>query len=179
MRRSNAGFSLLELMVTIALVGIMASLSIPNSAAERDRLQLDAAARRLQLGLERARLSGRRSQQACGISFGNDAWVAPDQQDSPGELTPCSGIGLSLQEAFEQGPIQVHTNFPTAMRVSANGLLLDGGTTVISHARVDRSRCMVVSLPLGVSRVGIYQGDFPRLGEAPRSSLCNPRAREN
>ena len=104
--------------------------------------------------------------------------MAPDQQDSPGELTPCSGIGLSLQEALEQGPIEVHTNLPTVIRVSANGLLLDGGTTVISHARVDRSRCMVVSLPLGVSRVGIYQGDLPELGEAPRSTLCRPRVEE-
>ena len=178
MRRSSAGFSLLELMVTIALVGIMASLSIPNSAAERDRLQLDAAARRLQLGLERARLSARRSQQACGISLGNDACVAPDQHDSPGELPPCSGIGLSLQEALEQGPIQVHTNLPTVIRVSANGLLLDGGTTVLSHVRVDRSLCLVVSLPLGVSRVGIYQGDLPELGNAPRSALCRPMVQE-
>ncbi len=178
MRGSSAGFSLLELMVTIALVGIMVSLSIPNSAVERDRLQLDAVARRLQLGLERARLAAKRAQQACGISLGNDAWVEPEPQDSPGELTPCSGIGLSLQEALEQGPIQLHTNFPDVIRVSANGLLLDGGTTVLSHARVEGSRCMVVSLPLGVSRVGIYQGDFPELGDALRSTLCRPMVQE-
>ena len=178
MRRFSAGFSLLELLVAVALLGIIASLVVPDAASDRDRLQLDAAARRLQLGLERARLVARRTQQACGISLGSEAWLEPEHQDLPGELTPCSGIGLSLQEAFEQGPIRVHTNLPEVIRVSANGLLLDGGTTVISHERVARSLCLVVSLPLGVSRVGIYQGDLPALGEAPRSTLCKPRVQE-
>ena len=178
MKRASAGFSLVELMVTVAVVGIIASLATPDSASDRHRLQLDAAARRLQLGLERARMVARRRQQACGISLGSEAWVEPEQQDFQGGLTPCSGIGLSLQEALEQGPIRVHTNLPDVIRVSANGLLLDGGTTVLSHERLARSLCLVVSLPLGVSRVGVYQGDLPELGEAPRSTLCQPRAQE-
>ena len=72
----------------------------------------------------------------------------------------------------------MQTNLPNVIRVSANGLLLDGGTTVISHERVERSLCLVVSLPLGVSRVGIYQAGPPELGEAPRSTLCRPTAQE-
>ena len=93
-------------------------------------------------------------------------------------MAPCSGVGLALQEALEQGLIRVQTNLPTVIRVSANGLLLDGGTTVLSHERLDRSLCLVVSLPLGVSRVGTYQGDLPALGGTPRSSLCRPRIQE-
>ena len=178
MRRASAGFSLVELMVMVAVMGLIASLALFNTATDRDRLQLDAAARRLQLGLERARLVARRAQQACGISLGSESWLEPEQGALPGELVPCSGIGLALQEAFEQGPIRVHTNLPEVIRVSANGLLLDGGTTVLSHARLDRSRCFVVSLPLGVSRVGVYQADPPELGEAPRSTLCRPTAQE-
>ena len=178
MKRASAGFSLVELIVTVAVVGIIASLATPDSASDRHRLQLDAAARRLQLGLERARMVARRRQQACGISLASEAWVEPEQQDFQGRLTPCSGIGLSLQEALEQGPIDVHTNLPDVIRVSANGLLLDGGTTVLSHERLARSLCLVVSLLLGVSRVGVYQGELLALGDAPRSTLCQPSAQE-
>ena len=178
MRRASPGFTLVELMVTVAVVGIIASLVIPVSVSDRDQLQLNSAARRLQLGLERARLAARRAQQACGISLGSDAWEQPDQQHVPAALVSCSGVGLSLQEAFEQGPIRVHTNLPDVIRVSANGLLLDGGTTVLSHERLARSLCLVVSLPLGVSRVAVYQGDLPALGEAPRSTRCQPSTQE-
>ena len=89
MRRASAGFSLVELMVTVDVLGIIASLTLPDSASDRDRLQLDAAARRLQLGLERARMAARRRQQACGISLGSEAWMEPEQQALPGELAPC------------------------------------------------------------------------------------------
>jgi prepilin-type N-terminal cleavage/methylation domain-containing protein len=179
MRRSTAGFSLVELMVTVAVVGTIASLAVPDHASERVQLQLDVAARRLQLGLERARLAARRAQQACGISLGNKAWLEPEQQDLPGELVPCSGFGLALQEAIEQGSIQLQTNLPDVIRVSANGLLLDGGTTVLSHEGVARSLCLVVSLPLGVSRVGVYQGNLSQQGDALRSSQCRPGAQES
>ena len=170
MTRVRNGFTLVELMMAVALVGIICSIGLVHAGADRDRLQLDAAARRLQLGLQRARLSARRHQQACVVALGPEAWVAAESDALP----PCSGAALSLQEGVAPAEISVHTNLPSVVRVSANGLLLDGGTTVLSHPRVSGSRCLVVSLPLGISRVGRYAAPPPVEGDALRSSQCRP-----
>ena len=170
MTRVRNGFTLVELMMAVALVGIICSIGLVHAGADRDRLQLDAAARRLQLGLQRARLSARRHQQACAVALGPEAWVVGDS----GSLPPCIGSGLSLQEGAAPAEISVHTNLPSLVRVTANGLLLDGGTTVLSHPRVSDSRCLVVSLPLGISRVGHYAAPLPAEGVSLRSSQCHP-----
>ncbi|OUX71639.1 MAG: pilus assembly protein [Synechococcus sp. TMED90] len=174
MRRSRNGFTLVEVMVVVAIVGISCSIGLVHAGADRDRLQLDAAARRLRLGLERARLSARRDQQACAVALMADGWVAADYASLP----PCSGAALSLQEGVGQAEIKVHTNLPSVLRVSANGLLLDGGTTVLSHFRVSGSPCLVVSLPLGISRIGRYAGSPLAGGDALRSSQCLPLPQE-
>ena len=164
------GFTLVELMVAVAIVGIVCGIALVHAGADRDRLQLEAAARRLQLGLQRARLSARRHQQACAVALLTDAWVAAES----GAFPPCRGAALSLQEVTAPAEISVHTNLPAVVRVSANGLLLDGGTTVLSHPRVSASRCLVVSLPLGISRVGRYAAPSPAEGGSLRSSQCHP-----
>jgi hypothetical protein len=44
------------------------------------------------------------------------------------------------------------------VRFSSNGLVLDGGTVVVGHPATALFRCVVVSLPLGVTRVGLWEG---------------------
>ena len=100
--------------------------------------------------------------------------MAPDQGILPVSLPACPGIGMALQEAFEQGPIELSTNLPPVLRFTANGLLLDGGIAVLSHQRIAKARCLVVSLPLGVSRIGSYQAPLPSNGGRLLSSRCLP-----
>jgi len=44
------------------------------------------------------------------------------------------------------------------LRFSANGLVLDGGTVLISASGGAVVRCLVMSLPLGITRLGRYSG---------------------
>lgn len=166
--------SLIEQLIVVSLLGFLASISIVMGSSDRDQLQLDASSRRLQLGLDRARSIARREQRACGLSLGEEGFMAPEDEFLPAGIPACPGIGMSLQEEFEQGPVALNTNLPQVLRFTANGLLLDGGIAVLSHQRLAKARCLVLSLPLGVSRIGSYQAPLPSNGGRLMSSRCLP-----
>ena len=166
--------SLIEQLIVVSLVGMFAAIPIVTGGSDRDQLQLDAIARRLQVGLDRARSIARREQRACGLSLSAEGFTSPDEGILPGAIPACTGIGMSLQEAFEQGPIVLNTNLPPVLRITSNGLLLDGGIAVLSHQRLAKARCLVVSFPLGVSRIGSYQDPLPPEGGRLLSSRCLP-----
>jgi hypothetical protein len=78
---------------------------------------------------------------------------------------------MALAE-LDSSPLQLQSNLPEMLRFTANGLLLDGGLVVLSHPRVSHRLCMVIGLPLGITRSGIYQAD-PAV--AFSSTHCRPR----
>ncbi|HGY5551657.1 MAG: GspH/FimT family pseudopilin [Prochlorococcus sp.] len=162
------GFSLLELLIAISILAVMACISLVNTAEQRHRLQVDVAARRLQLGLERARLFALRNQQACGLSVSAGGW----QQPLSTVLPTCFPSRLSLQEPVAEASLTWQSNLPELMRFAANGLTLDGGIVVLGSPHSSYRRCLVISLPLGVGRVGRYDGDphDPAIGLS--SSRC-------
>jgi hypothetical protein len=61
---------------------------------------------------------------------------------------------VALVEGIEASLVEVEHNLPNTVRFTSNGLVLDGGTVVLRSDGTDLERCVVVSLPLGVTRVG-------------------------
>jgi hypothetical protein len=57
-------------------------------------------------------------------------------------------------EGIESSEVELEHNFPDTIRFTSNGLILDGGTVVLRADGTELERCVVVSLPLGVTRVG-------------------------
>ena len=65
--------------------------------------------------------------------------------------------------------MELRHNLPAALRFSSNGLVLDGGTVLIAAEGVALRRCLVLSLPLGVVRLGRYVCSAE---VTPSSSAC-------
>lgn len=160
------GFSLLECLVVVALLGILATLAIPSSSFVQQRLELDSGLRRLRVGLDRGRMAAERNRQPCALQLSVTGWKSPPA----GDLPACRGGVTALAETGAGG-LELHSNLPDAIRFSTNGLVLDGGLVVLSHPSHGQALCLVIGLPLGISRTGIYRGDP---GSSLNSALCLP-----
>jgi hypothetical protein len=137
-----------EVLLAVGVVGLL-SAQVWRTGAETLALQrLQTASLRLTGGLEEARAAALREGRPCGLRLGAAGWEAPRGT----RIAPCSGIGTGLDNGTLE-PRLTH-NFPDPVRFSANGLVLDGGTVWLRSPHTTLVRCVVVSLPLGVTRVG-------------------------
>ena len=160
------GFSLVELLVVVALLGLLASFGVARSTSHHDQLQLESGLRRLRVGLDRGRRAAWRLRAPCALELTSEGWAAPQQGALPG----CAGAQTPLSELAET-PLLLHSNLPARVRFSANGLVLDGGMVLLRHPRLSRTACLVIGLPLGITRVGTYA---PGTTGALSSSHCRP-----
>jgi prepilin-type N-terminal cleavage/methylation domain-containing protein len=159
----QAGFSLPELLVAIAVLGLLAAMSVGAGQRSLALMRLESTSRRLALGLEQARQAAARHGQPCALALGPSGWREPR-----GGSLPACGITEGGEVDSEAG-VNLRHNLPAALRFSSNGLVLDGGTVLISAAGIDLRRCLVLSLPLGVVRLGRYSGS---VDGTPSSSAC-------
>lgn len=169
----DAGVSLPEAVVALALLALLAALGLPSANGHLARRRLEIDTQRLAQGLERARSQAERRGEACGLSLNSAGWQPAESDLLPACLSASDAEtnALPQQSSRNEGNPQLHHNFPALLRVSRNGLVLDGGTAVLSARGTALRRCLVMSPPLGVVRLGRYQGD-PAAGL--NSSACLP-----
>jgi hypothetical protein len=150
----SVGLALAELLVGVGILGLLISLGWRGGSEALARQRLDAATRRLEQGIQRGRAEAQQQGQACGLSLVDQGWAPPEG----GALPAC----LRARETWKDplvmaiGEVELRHNFPAVLRFSRNGLVLDGGTAVLSALGTDVQRCLVMSPPLGITRVGRF-----------------------
>ena len=143
--------SLVELLTAVAIVGILAGTSINASRRPLAHQQLLAAARQLELGIEQARDQAMDQQAPCALALGESGWTEPDD----GSLPVCShSVGPLLAGDRANGLTLKHNI--AALQFTANGLVLGGGTVRLAVDGLAQERCVVISLPLGITRQGLW-----------------------
>ena len=141
--------SLVELLTAVAIVGILAGTSIkpcrPSPSAIAGRGAPTGA------GDEQARDQAMDQQSPCALDLGHEGWLEPIDGPLPG-CTQAVGPLLAGERA---AALQLDHNI-TGLQFTSNGLVLGGGTVRLAIDGLAQERCVVISLPLGITRRGLW-----------------------
>ena len=150
----NAGWTLLEIMIVILIIGILASLALPNMVEGIEKRKAQSALSQLKGTLQEAQRNSIKMGKECRVV--TDADVSPTYLaiDSAAQYVGC----LSVQRLNFSG-ITVTENFPgTGIRFSYRGNTTNIGTFVVESPNARTKYCLVVSNFLGIMRSGVYNG---------------------
>ncbi|MEB3308419.1 MAG: GspH/FimT family pseudopilin [Cyanobacteriota bacterium] len=168
-QRDAAGITLMELLMVMALIGLVAGWAFRVQPESLARQRVETAMRRLVVALERGRSAAERSGQPCALELGAWGWRGTEAQGA----AACTAADTSLDEGLLKGELLLNHNFSGPLRFSSNGLVIDGGTALVGAEGTALVRCLVVSPPLGVTRVGRYDG---AMTDGPQARACRPDA---
>lgn len=153
--RLSAGYTLLQLLMAIALLSILAALALPAFQALRDRVACDSARLHLLSAFASARstaLSRRQSVSVCASSDGRHCiqdWSAgwmiyldPDRQGQPGQQ---ADVLHHQSNTRSSGVRAISSDGRRSLRYAADGRSLGSNLTVTICARGLRHGQVIVN----------------------------------
>jgi prepilin-type N-terminal cleavage/methylation domain-containing protein len=149
--RKYSGFSLLEVMVVMAIIFIIASISTPPLLRWRTDAQLRGAASNLRGDLELAKLRAVRENSFVAVLFNaNDYIIFVDDGASPGDWVEDAD---ETQIRNGQLPEGVYIVMPTALaddrtRFDGRGTAANSGTIIIQNIRGKQKQISINRLGL-------------------------------
>ena len=85
------------------------------------------------------------------MALGDAGWVAPEG----GALPACTHAVGPLLAGDRANGLRLKHNI-TELQFTTNGLVLGGGTVRLAVDGLAQERCVVTSLPLGITRQGLW-----------------------
>ncbi len=151
MPHSNAnkesGFTLLESLIVLLIVGILLAIGIPSLIAAKNRAQLSQATDLVVASLQEAQREAMRRNQVCTLTLDkldNKIWGAQGCLLSGDRNLPDA---IDLDYTGASGEIRYGIRGNTTTNKSVILLVKDNRTN---------TRCLTVSAPLGIIRLGSY-----------------------
>lgn len=162
MAKAQAGFSLPELLVVVAILGLLAGLAIPNFTRNWDDERLNSSTKLLAGWLEDVRRRAIQNAEPCRLSI--DATTA---SLSPAADNSCGSFGsLNLQQQFNTNGrlrLQLIGSTPSAWLFTPRGTVYVDPSSglqqlelrlLLANGASGLGRCLKVMVPLGLIRSG-------------------------
>lgn len=138
---SNKGFTLVEIMVIVVVIGILSAITAPSLMAMFSRSKVNAAVAEIQGALQEAQRQTIRTGANCTLNLISNSITGNCLPNGNRVFT-----ALSIHASVNQ------VSFDHKGRVSSVA------TVVVTTANSNLQKCLVLSSPLGLIRSGTYKG---------------------
>lgn len=149
MPRSNrSGFTLIELMITIAVLAVLAAIALPSFKSTIERRQVIGAAENLQTDLQYARSEAIKQNKNIFFQFDTDAWCYGiddtssdcDCSASPADCTVSGRLNVTSSDNYKDVVFQAN-NFSNDFIVinPRQGMVSDDGQFIFTIGEQSKS----------------------------------------
>lgn len=168
--QENQGFTLIEILITVALTGILAAITIPSLTSWLENKKIVDVATSVEGAIKEAQSTAIRRNQACTVNISSTEITATPANCLPtGTRNFASGSNQNIGVAVTNNTV----------KFTPKGTTLDTEPFIIyrtnNGTNVGQMKCVVISSGLGVVRSGTYAASTPpeipsSLGDAPLQS---------
>jgi type IV fimbrial biogenesis protein FimT len=156
-RRRRAGLTLLELMITLAIFAMLASLALPSFGARIAHGRLLRAAENLAGDITEARFEATRRGQPLFVQMAGSCWAISSAPDCA--CGAAQGCQIHRMDLAEHPGVSLQGEM--AVRLEPAGTALQAGAVTLSSTHGEQLRVEVSAL--GRPRICASSGLWPRL----------------
>jgi prepilin-type N-terminal cleavage/methylation domain-containing protein len=155
--QQNAGFTLIEVLITVALTGILAAIAAPNLTSWLENKKIDDVTASVEGAIKEAQSTSIRRSQACTLTI-----TSTEVSATPSNCLPTGTRTISATGSNRNIAVAVTNN---VVKFTAKGTTLDTEPFIISrinNGTVDgKMKCVIVSAGIGAVRTGVYDANDP------------------
>lgn len=127
--KNPQGFTLMEMMLTLAIIGILTSIAIPNAILWRNNAQLNAATRRVKDDIEATRMAAIKSNLPADFIFN-----AANAYDTQTRNVMAGAVALRPIETHQLAPgVTIAFNNGGQITFNNRGMTGNNGTITLLH----------------------------------------------
>ena len=167
-RKYDSGFTLIEMITVVIIVGVIAAIAAPNFLGLLNRNRVNEAVRQVEGALKEAQKQALRSGKSCSITI-----------DTANNLiaNPLTGNGCLLSTRSIDDSIQLNSSRTTIIFSGKGNITINNSNAALRtpvlvtsmNSGTDKQGCVVIENSLGAIRTGDYSGTIP---DPPISASC-------